>query len=73
LVLFGILAPVFEAVATKWANAGTLHILLKGLGVAAFYLAVFGFPPAFLIGAVGWVAMSIRNRRGQAQGRDGTA
>ncbi len=73
LALFGILHNVFEAVASKWANAGPLHILLEGLGVAAFFLAVFGFPPAFLVGAVGWVAMSIRNRRRPAQGRDGAA
>lgn len=63
LIIFGILHNGLDALASKGANAGALHLLLERLGVAAFYLAVFGFPPAFLIGAVGWVAMSIRNRR----------
>ncbi len=66
VVFFGVLAagfeilmvPVFwavvpEAVVSKLANAGALHGLLQGLGEAAFSVAVFGFPPAFLIGAVG--------------------
>jgi hypothetical protein len=73
LALFAILHNVLEAIASTWASAGALHILLEGLSVAVFLLAVLVCPPAFLVGAVGWVAMSIRNRRRPAQGRDGVA
>jgi hypothetical protein len=73
LALFAILHNVLEAVASTWASAGALHIPLEGLSVAAFLLAVLVCPPAFLIGAVGWVTMSIRNRRRPAQSRGGAA
>lgn len=72
-VIFAILHNVFDAVASKWATAGALHILLEGLSVAAFLLALLGFPPAVFIGAVGWVAMAIRYRGRPAQGRDAAA
>jgi hypothetical protein len=59
VVFFAVLHNVFEAMPT----AGGLHSLLQAVSVAAFFLAVFLFPPAFLIGTAGWVAMGIRNRR----------
>ncbi len=73
LVMFAILHNVFEAVAGKAASAGALQILLQGLGVAAFLLAVLICPPAILVGAVGSVVMFIRNRRRPTQGRDTAA
>ncbi len=69
-VMFVILHNVFEAVASNAESAGTLQILLQGLGVAAFLLAVLICPPAILVGAVGWAVMFIRNRRRPTQGRD---
>ncbi|HDP69883.1 MAG TPA: hypothetical protein ENN38_03620 [Actinobacteria bacterium] len=63
LVLFAILHNVFEVVSSKTASAGVLQILLQGLGVAAFFLATLICPVAFIVGAVGLVAMFIRNRR----------
>jgi len=73
LVMFAILHNVFEAVASMAASAGALQILLQGLGVAAFLLAVLICPPAILVGAVGSVVMFIRNRRRPTQGRDTVA
>ena len=72
-VMFAILHNVFDAVASNAESAGTLQILLQGLGVAAFLLAVLICPPAILVGAVGSVVMFIRNRRRPTQGRDTVA
>ena len=63
LALFVILNNVFAAVAHNSANAGALQNLLQGLAVAAFFLATLICPAAFIVGAVGSVAMFIRSRR----------
>jgi len=63
LALFVILNNVFAAVAHNSATAGALQKLLQGLAVAAFFLATLVFPAALIVGAVGSVAMFIRNRR----------
>jgi len=63
LALFVILNNVFAAVAHNSATAGALQILLQGLAVAAFFLATLISPAAFIVGAVGSVAMFIRSRR----------
>lgn len=57
-VFFGIVHNVFDAVVSESANASALHSLLEGLGDAAFLLAVFGCPPAFLISGAGWLVTS---------------
>ena len=62
LVLFIILNNVFAAVAHNPTTAGALQILLQGLAVAAFFLATLICPAAFIVGAVGSVAMFIRSR-----------
>jgi hypothetical protein len=61
--LFAILNNVFAAVAHNSATAGALQNLLQGLAVAAFFLATLICPAAFIVGAVGSVAMFIRSRR----------
>ena len=63
LALFVILNNVFAAVAHNSATAGALQNLLQGLAVAAFFLATLICPAAFIVGAVGSVAMFIRSRR----------
>ncbi len=73
LALFAILHIAFEGVATKAADGSALRSLLEGLGGTAFLLAVLVGPPALLIGAIGWIALSIRNRRGLAEGRNRVA
>ncbi len=72
-VIFGILHNVFEGVAGEVDSMRALQVLLQGLGVAAFLLALLICPPAILVGAVGSVVMFIRNRRRPTQGRDTTA
>ncbi len=61
--LFAILNNVFAAVAHNSATGGALQNLLQGLAVAAFFLATLICPAAFIVGAVGSVAMFIRSRR----------
>lgn len=63
LALFVILNNVFAAVAHNSATAGSLQYLLQGFAVAAFFLGTLICPAAFIVGAVGSVAMFIRNRR----------
>lgn len=72
-VVFAILHNVFHGVAGEVESARTLQILLQGLGVAAFFIALLICPPAVLVGAIGWVAMFIRNRRRRTQGADRAA
>ncbi len=62
-VLFAVAHNVFEALGSRLAAPGMLHGLLQALSVVAFFVAVLLCPPAFLIGAVGWPAMTIRQRR----------
>ena len=63
LALFAILNNLFAAVAHNSVTAGALQNLLQGLAVAAFFLATLICPAAFIVGAVGSVAMFIRSRR----------
>ena len=62
-VLFAILHNVFDALATLSANVRGLHGLLIALDVGAFLIAILACPPAFFVGAIGSIAMFIRNRR----------
>lgn len=68
LVLFIVLNNIFAAVAHSSATAGTLQYLLQGLAVGAFFLGTLIFPAAFMVGAVGSVAMFIRGRRQSRSG-----
>jgi len=63
LALSVILSNVFAAIAHNSATAGALQNLLQSLAVAAFFLATMICPAAFIIGAVGSVALFIRSRR----------
>ena len=63
LALFAILNNIFAAIAHNSATAGALQNLLQGFAVAAFFLATLICPAAFIVGAVGSVAMFIRSRR----------
>jgi len=60
--LFAILNNLFAAVAHNPATAGAIQILMQGLAVEAFFLAALVCPAAFIVGAVGSVAMFIRSR-----------
>jgi len=72
-VMSAILHNVFEGLASKTEVGGTFQILLQGIGVAAFLLAVLICPPAILVGSVGSVVMFIRNRRRPTRGGDTAA
>lgn len=62
-VVFALLNNVFAAVAHNSATTGVLQNILQGLAVAAFFLATLICPAAFIVGAVGLVAMFVRSRR----------
>jgi len=64
LALLVILNNAFAYVAHNPETAGVLQSLLQGLAVTAFLLATLICPAAFIVGAVGSVAMFIRSRRG---------
>jgi len=62
-VVFGLLHNVFEAIAWNLGGSGLVHGLLNAVGAAFFLIAILVCPPGLLVGAVGAVVMSIRNRR----------
>ena len=62
-VVFGLLSNVFEAIALNFEGPSLANDLLNGAGAASFLIATLICPTALLIGAVGAVVMSIRNRR----------
>ena len=62
-VVFVLLHNVFEAIASNLGGSGLVHDLLNGAGAAFFLIATLVCPPGLLVGAVGAVVMSIRNRR----------
>lgn len=72
-VIFAVLHNIFEALAGKTAGAGVLQIMLQGIGVAAFLLAILICPPAVVVGAVGAIVMFLRNRRHSTPGRNKAA
>ena len=63
LVVFAVVHNVFEVVAGRMGGPGFVVAVLQGIQVAAFLIAILICPPALVIGAVGGVAMAIRNRR----------
>lgn len=72
-VVFAILHNVCEGVADEAASVRVLQIVLQSLAVATFLLAVMICPPAILVGAIGSVAMFIRNRRRRTRSPDTAA
>ena len=67
-VVFGLLHNVFEAVASNLGGSGLVQDLLNVAGGALFLIATLVCPPGLLVGAVGAVIMSIRNRQGPTSG-----
>ncbi len=65
LVCFVLAAMVVDVWVGKWvvAHAPGLRPLLEGVWTVAIIVVLALFPPAFLTGLGGWVAMSSRNRR----------
>lgn len=72
-VVFGLLHNVFEAIASYLGGSGLLNGLLNDIGGFLFLVAVLVCPPGLLVGAVGAVVMSIRNRRQPTPGPTTTA
>ena len=67
-VVFGLLHIVCEAIASNGGGLGLVQDLLNGAGAVFFLIAVLVCPPGMLVGAVGAVVMSIRNRRQSTPG-----
>jgi hypothetical protein len=67
-VVFGLLHILFEAIASNLGDSGLVQDLLNGTGVALFLIATLVCPPGLLVGAVGSVVMSIRNRQRPTSG-----
>jgi len=65
---FGLLHNVFEAIAPSSGGSGSLYDLLSGAAAVLFLLAMLVCPSGMLVGAVGAVVLSIRNRRHPASG-----
>ena len=64
-IVFAVLHNVFEGVASKAGVSGLVHGLLGGAGVACFLVAILLCPPGLLVGAVGAIVMSRRERHSQ--------
>jgi len=62
-ILFAILHNVFEGISSKVGETSIAFSLLNGAGVASFLIAIFICPIGLLIGAIGAVIMSSRERR----------
>ncbi|MBU1699544.1 MAG: hypothetical protein KJ970_13430 [Candidatus Eisenbacteria bacterium] len=72
-VVLAVLHNVFEAVAGMTEIVGAIKILLQGLSIAAFLLAVLVCPPAIMVSAVGSIVMAPRNHRPPAPDRSSDA
>ena len=68
LVAFGLLHNVIEVLASNLGDSGLVQALLNGAGTAFFLIATLLCPPGLLVGVVGAVIMSIRNRRQPTSG-----
>jgi len=72
-VVFAILHNVFDVIASNLGGSGLVQDLLNGVGTALFLIAILVCPPGLLVGVVGAVVMSIRNRKRPASGPTTTA
>ena len=61
-VVFGFLHNLLEGFASILGSSGLVHDFLNLIAVAFFLIAILVCPPGLLVGAVGAVVMSIRNR-----------
>jgi len=61
-IVFGILHNVFDALASLDGGSGLADGLLIGASIVCFFIAILLCPPALLVGAVGAVTMSMRNK-----------
>ena len=64
-IMSAVLHNVFEGVASTAGVSGLLRALLSGAGVAFFLIAILLCPPGLLVGAVGAIVMSRRERHSQ--------
>jgi hypothetical protein len=65
-IVFAILHNLFDFFAAKSSGSALLHGVFTAADVAFFLVAILICPPALLIGFVGSLAMSIRNRHSHA-------
>lgn len=73
LLILGILAIVLDDFARLLSAVPGLHGLLQALSYFAVFLAFWVCPSALLVGAVGSLAMFIRNRRRRTEAHDAAA
>jgi len=66
--IFVLLHNGFYALGTITNHIVVLSHLIEALSVVSFCIAVFLCPPAFLVGAVGSIALAIKRRKNQAAG-----
>jgi len=66
--IFVLLHNGFYALGTITSHIVVLSHLIGALSVVSFCIAVFLCPPAFLVGAVGSIALAIKRRKNQAAG-----
>jgi len=62
-VFFAVFHNVFEGIASKVGETSILYGLLNGVGGAFFLIATLVCPSGLLVGAIGAVIMSRRERR----------
>ena len=72
-LILGILAIVFDGVARLLSAAPGLYGLLQALSYFSVFLAFWVCPSALFVGAVGSLAMFIRNRRRRTEAPDAAA
>jgi hypothetical protein len=61
-IVFAVLHNVAHGVADVLADVAVVKQLLQGVSVLSFFLALFLFPPAVLIGLAGALFCSLKNR-----------
>jgi len=66
--LFVFLHNAFYALGIITNHVAVLSRLMEALSVASFCIAVFLCPPAFLVGAVGSIVLTIKRQRRKAVG-----
>jgi len=64
-ITFGVLHNVFDAVASNVASSGFLHSLVAGAGTLFFLVATMLCPAGLVVGVIGALVMSRRNRGSQ--------
>lgn len=64
-IVFAVLYNVFVGLASEVGVSGLWHDLLNGAGVVFFLVAILLCPPGLLVGAIGAIVMSRRERHSQ--------